>query len=140
MRNNSQVRHDRGGLTVGFFFQSKRRLDKLMQELDESTNRLHHSAHHPGDPSRDGFGEQRANTASIVANDAARFRYRAWRVAHRLQGYETRFALKMTILTTLLAVPAWLPQSRNWWNEHDAWWVVVFVWIMMHPRVSRPIK
>jgi hypothetical protein len=63
-----------------------------------------------------------------------RFRYRFWAILHRLQGFEMRFALKVAIVTSLLSVPAWLSQSRGWWNENESWWAVVFVWIMMHPR------
>lgn len=63
-----------------------------------------------------------------------RFRYRLWAVLHRAQGFEMRFAFKVAIVTSLLSVPAWLSQSRGWWNENESWWAVVFVWIMMHPR------
>jgi hypothetical protein len=66
-----------------------------------------------------------------------RFRYRLWAILHHLQGFEMRFALKVAIVTSLLSVPAWLSQSRGWWNENESWWAVVFVWIMMHPRCDR---
>jgi hypothetical protein len=54
-----------------------------------------------------------------------KFRYRLWAILHRLQGFETRFALKVAIVTSLLSVPAWLPQNRDWWNEYESWWAVV---------------
>ncbi len=53
------------------------------------------------------------------------FRYRLWQALHRLQGFETRFALKVAITTSLLSVPAWLNQSSGWWNQNESWWAVV---------------
>lgn len=65
-----------------------------------------------------------------------KFRHKTWEVLHRMQGFESRFALKVVLVTTLLSVPAWLEQSRNWWNNSELWWTVVTVWLMTHPRVS----
>lgn len=53
-----------------------------------------------------------------------------------MQGFESRFAFKVVLVTTLLSVPAWLEQSRGWWNTYESWWTVVTVWLMTHPRVS----
>ena len=36
MRANAQVRHDRGGLTAGFYFRSKRQLDRTMADLQST--------------------------------------------------------------------------------------------------------
>jgi hypothetical protein len=58
-----------------------------------------------------------------------RLRYRLWSILHRLQGFETRFALKVAITTSLLSVPAWLDQSRGWWNFNESWWAVATVWV-----------
>lgn len=60
--------------------------------------------------------------------------YKFWKVLHRLQGFETRYALKCILVTTLLSVPAWLPQSQTWWNRYESWWAPVMAWVMMHPR------
>lgn len=64
-------------------------------------------------------------------------RYRLWLFLRGLQGFEMRFALKVIIVTTLLSVPAWLEQSREWYSRYECWWAVIFVWLMMHPRVSK---
>ncbi len=61
------------------------------------------------------------------ASRSKRLRYKLWIIVHRLQGFETRFALKAAIVTSLLSVPAWLDQSRGWWNENESWWAVVMV-------------
>ena len=62
------------------------------------------------------------------------FRHRLWEIAHGLQGFEMRFALKTVIVTSCLSIPAWLNQSRDWWNLYGGWWAVVMAWITMHPR------
>lgn len=80
--------------------------------------------------------------STMTANDledefqtkAARAGHSIWTVMHRLQGFETRFGLKTTAVTTLLSVPAWLDQSSGWWNEYEVWWAVVMAWLIMAPR------
>jgi hypothetical protein len=67
-------------------------------------------------------------------------RYRLWKILHRMQGFEMRFALKVIIVTSLLAVPAWLPQSRGWYNRYQSWWAVIVVWLMIHPRAGGNIQ
>ncbi len=144
MRTNAQVRHDRGGLTAGHFFRSKNQLDRAMAEFQSS-------AYIPA--ARHATGKQTTEDASAQSpvlgeyqkeqeydhgkgSAKAPLRYRVWEVLHRLQGFESRFAFKVTLVTTLLSVPAWLPQSRGWWNDNESWWTVVTVWVMMHPRVG----
>ena len=133
MRTNAQVRHDRGGLTAGIYFRTKNQLDRAMADLQNTTgpqyidrkpesNLVHSKANNFGD------GTKRSKTQSI--------RYKLWTTLHRLQGFESRFAFKLTLVATLLSIPAWLPQSRGWWNANEVWWTVVTVWLMMHPRVS----
>lgn len=144
-RTNAQVRHDRGGLTAGFYFRSQNQLAKTMKGMA--------NVYKPLPRQVDGTEEEevadlvRAEPLSKyeeeeeVAMDKnshalkqKRLRYRAWLVLHGLQGFETRFALKVAIVTSLLSVPAWLDQSRGWWNQYESWWAVIMVWIMMHPR------
>ena len=151
MRTNAQVRHDRGGLTAGHYFRSKDQLNRAMAEFKSSTY-VPAARHAAGgrqalnDEAPQGspvLGEyQREQEYSHGKRPSAKdspkapFRYRAWEILHRLQGFESRFALKVTLVTTLLSIPAWLPQSRGWWNDNQSWWTVVAVWIMMHPRVG----
>ena len=131
-RSNPQVRHDRGGLTAGFYFRTKRSLERTMASLlnDDAS------------PAKTLAGKAQAKRSSHeqgVDNEGDRttaFRYTLWLLLHRLQGFESRFALKVTLTTTLLSIPAWLPQSRGWWNNYESWWTVVTVWLMMHPRVG----
>lgn len=144
MRTNAQVRHDRGGLTAGFYFRSKNQLDRAMADLESSAYipAARHAAggqalkDAPEQPPVIGEYQKEQEFDHGKSSGKAPFRYRAWEVLHRLQGFESRFAFKVTLVTTLLSVPAWLPQSRGWWNDNESWWTVVTVWAMMHPRVG----
>lgn len=135
-RTNAQVRHDRGGVTAGFYFQSQRELNKIMREIQQSTYKpMPRQTKYNVTPE----GEYNENENVLIDRgtaDKKTLRYRSWTVLHRLQGFETRFALKVAIVSSLLSVPAWLDQSRTWYNAYQSWWAVVFAWIMMHPRVG----
>ena len=139
-RTNAQVRHDRGGLTAGFYFRTKQQLEKTMGELQSRvyvpSNR--HDALGGIAASHLVLGEyeQEKRAASDHDPEKKKVRYKIWEVLHRLQGFESRFAIKAVLVTTLLSVPAWLQQSRGWWNEYQVWWTVVTVWLMTHPRVT----
>jgi hypothetical protein len=151
-RTNSQVRHDRGGVTAGFYFRSQTQLAKTMKGMANVYKPLPRQidSHEKDDPKEevhrtDTIGkyeeeEDVAMSSDSKASKQKRFRYKLWIVLHRLQGFETRFALKVAITTSLLSIPAWLDQSRGWWNENESWWAVVFVWIMSHPRVGGNIQ
>ena len=134
MRTNAQVRHDRGGLTAASYFRAKNQLNSTMAELQSRpfvltvrNQREGQGTLHMSDHGEHGTGEKTANQT---------FRYKLWEVFHRLQGFESRFAFKVTLVTTLLSIPAWLSQSRAWWIANESWWTVVTVWLMMHPRVG----
>lgn len=135
-RTNAQVRHDRGGVTAGFFFHSQKQLNRLMHDLQKST-------YQPFSREKDSGNEKVLVEEYIEEGEVVMdretagkktLRYRLWSILHRLQGFETRFALKVAIVTSLLSVPAWLEQSSQWYSRYQAWWAVVMVWLMMHPR------
>jgi hypothetical protein len=152
-RTNAQVRHDRGGVTAGFYFRSQTQLAKSMRGMANIYKPLPHlnDPHKEQDPAPQAMSRSETMGKYEEEEDVAmdrnsqiskqqRFRYRLWLVLHRLQGFETRFALKVVIMTSLLAVPAWLPQSRGWWNKYESWWCVAMVWIMSHPRVGGNVQ
>lgn len=70
--------------------------------------------------------------ASMTANELedestskkTQLRHELWVVLHGLQGFETKFGLKTAIVTSLLAVPAWLNKHTEWWNQFEVWWAV----------------
>ncbi|MCJ1248363.1 hypothetical protein MMC30_005580 [Trapelia coarctata] len=147
LRSNAQARHDRGGLTAGFYFRSKDQLDNAMKDLQsrpfiplqrhptdnqlqsalqaEATPVGKHDDEKPDPPDQDRSPSQ-----------VQTLRYKLWLIQHRLEGFESRFMLKITLLTTLVSIPAWLPQSKDWWNQNQCWWTVAAIWFMMHPRVG----
>lgn len=144
-RTNAQVRHDRGGLTAGFYFRSQERLARIMRGVASEYRPLRPRPNHEHNDPESGSDITRLETAGAYekeehfstdpgASSGTRLRYRIWLILHRLQRFEARFALKVGFATTLLSIPAWLGQSRGWWNEYESWWAVVFVWLMMHPR------
>ena len=137
-RTNAQVRHDRGGVTAGFFFHSQKQLNRLMHDLQKSI-------YQPlprekdgviGSPSLEEYKEEEEVVMDRETANKKSFRYLLWLGLHRLQGFETRFALKVAMATSLLSVPAWLEQSAGWYNRYQAWWAVIMVWFMMHPRYA----
>lgn len=145
-RTNAQVRHDRGGLTAGFYFRSQAQLAKTMKGMANIYKPLPHQTNRSDANDRE-VEVRRTNTMGkyeeeeeimvnrkSMASREKRLRYRLWMILHRLQGFETRFALKVAVVTSLLSVPAWLGQSRGWWNNNESWWAVITVWVMMHPR------
>jgi hypothetical protein len=132
-RTNAQVRHDRGGLTAGFYFQSQSQLARTMKGMANVYKPLPRQCAYGHEKEEEEEEQPVRRTDTIgkyeeereAAAKQRRFRYRLWQVLHRLQGYETRFALKVAITTSLLSIPAWLDQSRGWWNESESWWAIV---------------
>lgn len=142
MRTNAQVRHDRGGLTAAYYFRSKRKLDRTMGSLQSTAYVPKRNQYADEDLMEDTIlGEYQLEQEMATGKHPdvsriVRLRFQFWQVLHRLQGFESRFAFKITLVTALLSVPAWLAQSRDWWNENYSWWAVVAVWTMMHPHVG----
>ncbi|KAJ8130526.1 hypothetical protein O1611_g3102 [Lasiodiplodia mahajangana] len=83
-------------------------------------------------------------TADDLSNSSesreTRLRQRTWTLLHRLQGFETRFGLKTALVTSLLALPAYLAQSHFWWDRYEGWWGVVMGWLIMGPRTGGNIQ
>ena len=146
LRSNAQVRHDRGGLTAGFYFRTKTQLERTMRDLRSNVyvprpqSREAESASHPMNRQMPVIGkyeeEKKIALEGFEVSAGVRVRYDFWKILHRLQGFESRFAFKVALVTTLISIPAWLPQSHSWWNSDESWWAVATVWTMMHPRVG----
>lgn len=139
-RTNPQVRHDRGGVSASSYYKSFADISVLIDKIKSSAH----------DPNPDEvpqepelfYSRTAASDRSRVEETAKKgpplkkstFRHGAWKFLHRLQEFEMRFALKTVILTVLFAMPAWLSESRGWWNAYSSWWAVTMAWMMMHPR------
>ncbi|KAI0446327.1 hypothetical protein F4803DRAFT_559499 [Xylaria telfairii] len=142
-RTNAQVRHDRGGVTAaGSYFRSLSDIAKMIQKIK---SREFRPASHKG-TSADEFHD--APIASAIADDLSNdpssgethLRYRIWTFLHRLQGFETRFGLKTALVTSLLAIPAYLAESNSWWDSYEGWWGVVMGWLIMGPRTGGNVQ
>ena len=140
-RTNAQIRHDRGGITAGSyhltFVEIARLLDKIKARQYKPTPRGPKygvqglvpdadETHATMDADADGH---------ITANKDA-IGYQIWRLLHVLEGFESKFALKVCLVTSLLAVPSYLVDESGWWDKYEAWWAVATSWAMMHPRVG----
>ncbi|KAA8909151.1 hypothetical protein FN846DRAFT_627486 [Sphaerosporella brunnea] len=128
-RANPQVLHDRGGASAGYYFRIKDEISNLMEKI-------HARPYEPDALASNGLKNGVKTVGIGGSEDGRTLRYRIWKVLHRLQQFETRFAVKVILVCGALSVPAWLNQSRGWWAEKDSWWAVVAAWIMMHPRVG----
>ncbi|KAI1341158.1 hypothetical protein F5Y15DRAFT_377088 [Xylariaceae sp. FL0016] len=141
-RSNAQVRHDRGGVTAGSYFRSFSDIAVLIRKI---TSREFKPL-----PQKEGINLEKVEsspatmTASELSDNAgtktSRLGHQIWKILHRMQGFETRFGLKTAMITSLLAIPAWLNETDWWWNEYEAWWAVVMAWLIMGPRTGGNIQ
>ncbi|KAI3321097.1 hypothetical protein HD806DRAFT_537749 [Xylariaceae sp. AK1471] len=137
-RANAQVRHDRGDVTAGSYFKSFSDIAKIIRRLQ---SRDFHPVPQIGIPGDKGHDTAQATmTADDLSNDSSSqknpLRHWAWILLHRLQGFETRFGLKTALVTSLLAIPAYLTDTRLWWDDYEAWWAVALGWLIMGPRAG----
>lgn len=129
-RTNPQVRHDRGGVSAGYYFRIKEEISQIMGKIHARAFVL--DALTPKDSSA--VGKEPAGIGGTADEDT--LRYRTWKALHRLQQFESRFAVKTILVTVTLSAPAWAESSRGWWSKNESWWAVVAAWLMMHPRVG----
>lgn len=138
-RSNAQVRHDRGGVTAGSY-------QVTFIEIARVLDRIKFSEHHPLPRMDDGEEHSLRAQDSQTTADAGRgatsiakrgkLRFKLWNVLYRFQGFESRYAFKVCLVTSLLSVPGYLERDDAWWDEYEAWWAVTLGWIAMHPRVG----
>lgn len=143
-RTNRQVRHDRGGLTAGSYHSTFSDIAKILDKIKSQDYRPPPRTR-PGTPVADEEEVKGSHPTMDAEADGRTDKekkgrgYRIWRVLHRLQGFETRYAFKVCLVTSLLSVPSYL-KGRNWWDKYEVWWAVSASWIMIHPRVGGNIQ
>ncbi|POR34427.1 Protein BRE4 [Tolypocladium paradoxum] len=137
-RTNAQVRHDRGGVAAGSY---QITFTEIAHLLDKITSREHKPM--PREDDEPGEFDLRAQDSHATVRTMAdgnttpkrkRPRYKVWRVFHHLQGFDSKYAFKVCMVTALLSVPGYL--DLGWWDEYEAWWAVSMSWIALHPRVG----
>ncbi|KAI1208172.1 uncharacterized protein F4807DRAFT_155242 [Annulohypoxylon truncatum] len=142
-RTNAQVRHDRGGVTAGSYFKSFNDIAVIIQKIkSRDFQPLPRKENEGADKGHD------TSYASMTADELEdelgtntnHVRHKIWGFLHRLQGFETRFGLKTAAITSLLSIPAWLPEAHEWWDGYEVWWAVVMAWLMMGPRTGGNIQ
>ncbi|KAL7928518.1 hypothetical protein V8C35DRAFT_317942 [Trichoderma chlorosporum] len=140
---NPQVTHDRGGVTAGSYHVTFLEIARALETIkcreykplekykdDASETELHAELTHLTDPS----------AAPDLGTKKNKLGYRIWRVMHLLQGYESRYAFKVVLVTSLLSVPSYLRGDKVWWDEYEAWWAVAMSWLLIHARVGGNIQ
>ncbi|CAG7564857.1 unnamed protein product [Fusarium equiseti] len=132
-RTNAQVRHDRGGVTAGMYKSTFKEIRKLI-----TLTNLHEGDQH--DTNFRSLLEWNNYDNVFDIPGKKKLRYRIYMVLHRLQDIESKYALKVALLTSVLALPGWLDTETKWWNTYEAWWAACVGWIMMHPRVGGNIQ
>lgn len=146
-RTNKQVRHDRGGITASSykltFAEISEILDKMASRDHNPSARTRPSTPEPEDetltaaPTMDA---ERGQDPTEEESKGEALGYRVWRILRRLQGYESLYAFKVCLMTSLLSVPSYLDNTTDWWDRYEVWWAVSMSWIMMHPRVGGNVQ
>ncbi|RDA86678.1 hypothetical protein CP532_5030 [Ophiocordyceps camponoti-leonardi (nom. inval.)] len=141
-RTNAQTRHDRGGVTAGSYHVTFEEIGRLLDKMKSSDHEP--TAREPlGEANELRLETLESHTSVEVSTDPAktsRLRYRIWRVLNRLQGFESRYAFKVCLVTGLLSIPAYLEWDRGWWDKYECWWAVSISWLAMHPRVGGNVQ
>ena len=137
-QTNAQVRHDRGGAIAGSS-------QVTFAHISQAFSKIKLREHKPT-PEVPGTTETDVNVNTSKKDTGTRMkkrkklRYKIWRLLYRLQGFESRYAFKVCLVTSLLSIPSYLEQGHAWWDRYEAWWAVVMAWAMMHPRVGGSIQ
>ncbi|KAI0142708.1 hypothetical protein GGR57DRAFT_485873 [Xylariaceae sp. FL1272] len=140
-RTNAQVRHDRGGVTAGSYFRSFSDIARLIQKLKSQE-------FNPADMKDVNEENLESSLATMTADDISddsgseknRLRHKIWTGLKRAQGFETRFGLKTALVTSVLAIPAYLTTNDSWWDDYEFWWAVVMGWLIMGPRTGGNVQ
>ena len=141
-RTNAQIRHDRGGVVAGSYQITFGAIARLLDKITSRTYRPTPHMNIHGHEQDLGLKPARSNATGTRSESDAKpkkttvIRYQVWRALHRLQGFESKYAFKACLVTSLLSVPSYLDQSKWWWDRYEGWWAVAMSWVVMHPRVG----
>lgn len=138
--NTRQTTHDRGGQSAFYFYHTKADIEQVFEQLHEISvahRRASVLASEEELTPADARKKRRENERNNAASDEQhKLRYRLWRLVHRLQGYESRYAIRTSIIVTSLCIPGWIHHSRDWFNNYNLWTAPFIAVVIMHPRVG----
>lgn len=60
------------------------------------------------------------------------WRYQLWLIARLLHGPSFTWAFKVTFMLCFTALPAWLNQSFNWYEQYQCYYAVILLYIVLH--------
>ncbi|KAJ1972392.1 hypothetical protein H4R35_004699 [Dimargaris xerosporica] len=63
--------------------------------------------------------------------------YRLWQASEWIKSYQFRYAIKLSLTTTLLSLPAWFDNSMAFFNEQRMQWIAITILIVLSPTVGR---
>lgn len=137
--NTRQTTHDRGGQSAFYFYHTKSDIEKVFEQLHEINSYRRETKQHKKHSSEGSVRHEVSNSSTPHAGELDnrnKLRYKLWKIAHRLQGYESRFAVRTSITVTTLCIPGWIRSSSGWYNNYNLWIAPFIAVLMMHPRVG----
>lgn len=130
--NTRQITHDRGGQSAFYFYLTKNDVERVFKKIHEmNTAKINADT----ELQQDSRSIQNQSYLFKV-EEKRKLRYKIWKFFHRLQGYESKFAIRTALTVTLLSVPGWISSSRDWYNYYDLWMAPIVALLVLHPRVG----
>ncbi|KAJ1980810.1 hypothetical protein H4R34_002313 [Dimargaris verticillata] len=63
--------------------------------------------------------------------------YRLWQASEWIKSYKFRYAIKLSLTTTLLSFPAWFDNSMEFFTEQRMQWIAITILIVLSPTIGR---
>lgn len=131
------VTSQRGGKLGGHFLQADIRTSNFSSNYPSGHNKSLADANEPRKMKRTatdmedfifGQSEQEATNTTL--------RYRLWRLSHAFGTYECSWAIKLSLIISIGAIPAWIPSSKTWWQNAGGPWMLFGMALMLNPTVG----
>lgn len=129
---------DQGAKSLLHYFETKSDVDDIFEELYNSYTSKHKMETNESNQK----GKIKATVRAIDHKDFSLhttthpLRYKLWLISSQIISYESRWALKIAIVMTFLALPSWLSQSFKWYQEYQCWWAPLSLLILANRRHS----
>ncbi|KAI9283636.1 hypothetical protein BC943DRAFT_280678 [Umbelopsis sp. AD052] len=115
---------------------ANKRQPNNLGDLDEE-----HGSGHMHPPVYDGSNYKTPAVAPRIKIPLnVRLRYLVWRISQALSSYECKFTIKMGLAVFVLALPAYIPSSQEWYASDRGQWAAVTVIAIMNPTTGGTIN